>query len=400
MPSVSVADLIAGHRDELARATAEQIRQEVAGYRQLDPEATADMVTSIAANHDVLHRLLLRGGEIAPDDLDYIRIPVTRRQRAGIPLDDFLAALRIELRAIWDAVLAEAGDDEPARSQALELARPIIEFTNVLSTVATAAYTEAAEAAAAEGDRLRRDLLENLLGGRPPVAASLAAAHDAGLDGPAGLVVVVAVHPADVDADVRRTATFALARAAAGVLRPLAVARQDEIVLVVGLQGTTPTRIASTLTEARDRLAASTVALRVGISTVHAGLAEVVDAYREARAAAEATTALTALAELGPVDYLALLPDATVLRLITPRVVAFVREQLRGKGDLLDTLKAFAAADMSLTATAAAIDVHVNTVRHRLSRIAELTGHDPRNFAGLFELAVAVRVVQARVEDL
>lgn len=400
MPSAGVADLIA-KRDGLARATAEQILKEVASYRQLKPDAGADIVASIAANHGVLLRMLREGGEIATADLDYIRLPAIRRQRAGIALDDFLAALRIELRAIWDAVLAEAGDDESARSQALELARPIIEFTNVLSTVATAAYTEAAEAAAAESNRLRRDLLEDLLNGRPPVsAAALAAAHDAGLDGSAGCVVVVAVPAADVDADVRRTATVALARAATGVLRPLAVARQDEIVLVAGLQGTTAAKLATALTAARERLSASTVDLRVGISTVHSGLASVVAAYREARAAAEATTSLTALAELGPVDYLALLPDTTVLRLITPRVVEFIEQQSHGSGELLQTLEAFAAADMSLTSTAAALDVHVNTVRHRLSRIAEHTGHDPRNFAGLFELAVAVRIVAARVEDL
>ena len=48
--------------------------------------------------------------------------------------------------------------------------------------------------------------------------------------------------------------------------------------------------------------------------------------------------------------------------------------------------QAFAAADLNVSRTAAAMFLHPNTIRYRLERIAATTGHDPRTFTGLAEL--------------
>ncbi len=52
----------------------------------------------------------------------------------------------------------------------------------------------------------------------------------------------------------------------------------------------------------------------------------------------------------------------------------------------IETISAFAAADMNITTAASALHVHPNTVRYRLARIADTTGLDPRTFSGLADL--------------
>ena len=49
-------------------------------------------------------------------------------------------------------------------------------------------------------------------------------------------------------------------------------------------------------------------------------------------------------------------------------------------------MRAFAAASLNVTTAASDLGLHPNTLRYRLDRIAEQTGHDPRTFAGLVEL--------------
>ena len=56
----------------------------------------------------------------------------------------------------------------------------------------------------------------------------------------------------------------------------------------------------------------------------------------------------------------------------------------------IDTLRAFLADDGSLQRTARHLFVHVNTVRHRLERVRDLTGRDPFTFAGRTEIAIAL----------
>ena len=52
----------------------------------------------------------------------------------------------------------------------------------------------------------------------------------------------------------------------------------------------------------------------------------------------------------------------------------------------IETIRAFADADLNVAGAAERIHVHPNTIRYRLQQIATKTGHDPRTFAGLVEL--------------
>jgi PucR C-terminal helix-turn-helix domain/GGDEF-like domain len=65
---------------------------------------------------------------------------------------------------------------------------------------------------------------------------------------------------------------------------------------------------------------------------------------------------------------------------------------LRSGSPLLDTLSAYLEQGLSLEATARMLFVHPNTVRYRLRRIAELTGHVPGDGRGTFALQIGVTI--------
>ena len=58
--------------------------------------------------------------------------------------------------------------------------------------------------------------------------------------------------------------------------------------------------------------------------------------------------------------------------------------------ELLDTLRAFLAKDMSVADSARALYIHRNTLTYRLDRITEITGHNPRRLDGAVHLYMAI----------
>ena len=67
-----------------------------------------------------------------------------------------------------------------------------------------------------------------------------------------------------------------------------------------------------------------------------------------------------------------------------------VMSDRRRRTDYVKTLATFLERDGSLTATARAQFLHVNTVRHRLERIRDLTGRDPLVFKDRVAFAIAI----------
>ncbi|QBE47907.1 PucR family transcriptional regulator [Leucobacter triazinivorans] len=97
---------------------------------------------------------------------------------------------------------------------------------------------------------------------------------------------------------------------------------------------------------------------------------------------------LGALLEQQPSERL----DPFIEQLMTPIVEA---DEL-GRGDLVKTLAAFLASDQRLQETADRLFVHVNTVRHRLKRIRELSGRDPLSPMGAVDLRIALWSAERR----
>jgi sugar diacid utilization regulator len=397
-----IATMLAARRAELATESLREIRAAIPAYSAIDdPVILADVTEHVAENHDALRSSLVRGEPVTAQELAFIGPHAALRARRGVPLADFLQAFRIGHRVIWDAIVEFAAEDEQAAAAALDAARLVMEFIDLASTHAAQAYLEAQQLLLAEGDRVRRDLLEDLLAGREPAPGPrLTAARAAGLEsrGRCVLIAAVPVSPAD-DELALRSAASALARAAGGVLRPLTVVRQDEIVIVRALDGDDARRLTEPVERAQRDLAATGVRLAIGISTPLETTAGLPDGYREACAALESLPpggGLMALPDLSAFDYLTLRSDGTVLRLLAPAVRRFVEEDTAGGGALTATLLAYASANLNAKVAAQRLYIHVNTAHHRLARIEDKTGCDLRDLGDVQELLIAIRLAGAR----
>ena len=397
-----VAAMLEARREELAQQTLERIRHAIPAYATIEDAAIlADVTQHVAENHDVLRTSLLRGRPVTEEDLAFIRPHAALRARRGVPVADFLQAFRIGHWVIWDAIVELAEEDEEVRAAALLAARLVIEFIDHASTHAAQSYLEAQQLLVAEGDRVRRDLLEDLLAGREPAPGPrLSAARAAGLDADGRCMLAAAVPVGVIEDELAfRSAASTLARAVGGPVRPLTVVRHDEIVIVRALGAEDPRTLTEPIREAARELATNGLALAVGISTASETTAGLPDAYRDACTAVESLGpdgGVLALAELSAFDYLTLRADETARRLLSPAIQRFVEEDAASGGALTGTLLEYAASNLNAKVAAQRLFIHVNTAHHRLARIEEKTGCDLRALADVQELLIAIRLADGR----
>jgi hypothetical protein len=100
------------------------------------------------------------------------------------------------------------------------------------------------------------------------------------------------------------------------------------------------------------------------------------------------------LSSLSAFEYLTTHADPTARRLVSAPVANFVDDESSNGGALIETLRAYATANMSTKQTAELLHVHVNTVHYRLSKIAERTGCDLRSVNSVIELLIAARLAE------
>ncbi len=232
-----IADALQARRDELISTGVAEIRNRMETYRRADPALIEDVTSHIGEHHDLLCAVLRRGKPAAAREFEFVGRHAALRARRGISLSDFLEAFRSYHNVVWDAVLDASRPGGEAADQALAAARTVIRHIDLATTEASAAYLEAQQLLVADGDRARRDLLEDLLAGRSPAtAAGLAVARAAGLEGDGRCVLIAAVPTvAPEDEAVLRPAATTLAGAVDRGRAPLAVARHGEIVIVKAL---------------------------------------------------------------------------------------------------------------------------------------------------------------------
>jgi sugar diacid utilization regulator len=390
--------------DETVDAAVAAMRAEIPSYGERDDPAFLESLRAhIGANFEAMLQSLEQQRPLTREDLMFVRPAATQRSRAGLPLRDFMHAFRIGHRHIWEALLA-AVDDEETREAALGTVGPVIDYINLASTHAAEVYVEVEQLLHAHGERVRRDLLEDLLGGRQPEPGPrLEAAREAGLTADANHVVVAALACVEPDDEYSlRSACGAIGRACAGAgLAPLVVVRRNEIVAVAVADRRPLSAIADSLREAQAKLTDHGLPLAVGVSTVQSGLDRVAGAYLEACAARERLGprgGVLSLPSLSAFEYVTEIGGDTAERLVAPAVREFVEQDLAGDGVLCGTLLEYVAADMNTKAAAARLFVHVNTARYRLDRIAERTGCDLRRVEDVLELVIAIRLARARRE--
>lgn len=396
--------IIVGLREragDLAADAVRTIRAQIPAYRDAGAPSPDELHDQILDHYLVKLDALARDRAPSADDLPFIHKAAMRRARAGFALHDYINAYRIGHQVMWDAVVAHAGTAPAGHEAALSLAGPLMRYCDLATAQAARAYTEHRRYLAAETASTRRELLNYLLEGRMPERGPVqAAARGYGLES-GGRMVVLVVVPAGCDADAE--APYVIGSALADVrvadARTLCAVRNDEIVAVPALGRTgDPRELCERLDGLWERFADDDVELAVGVSTVVTGVSSLPAAYREARAAIDLLPpdgGVAALPRLSPFEYMALRADSTAGHLVDPRVRTLIEEDRARGGVLIATIRAFAASDLNLRATASSLQVHHNTAQYRLRRISERTGHNPRRISDLIDLLVAIALADA-----
>jgi len=394
-----IVTLIEESLDRIVAETVDTIMSQIPVYRQRPERGLQqDLVKHVDAVFRVLLVVIAERRMPIRSDFAMTREMAYRRVEQGVSLNDFLRAFRIGQLNLWHAVLEGAGDDPDAQRAALAIVDQLMMVIEVGSAVAAEGYLDAQQHQLADRDRVRRDLVEDLLTGQvPTMGAKASILGAAGLDRSDCLLVLSAVvlDGGAVDRTLR-TAVSAV-RASRGTGRPgLVVTRQDEVVAVLPVPAPEVANCTRGVGKALEELTAPGGLLGVGISTPRGGLALVPEAYEEACAAREALgtrAGVVALPLLSTFDYLVMRVDTTARRLVRPELVRFVEDDATRGGALVATLLEYVASDLNAKTVASRLHMHANTVYYRLDRIAELTGCDVRSFAGVLELLIAVRVI-------
>ncbi len=398
----AMLDILRARREELVDDGVRRIRSEIPGYAAIsDPGFIADVRAHVGQEHDAIIRSIELGRPLTRQEIDFVRPRATRRV-GRLALADFLHAFRIYTEVFWEAVLATA-TDEASRREALAVPSIVIRYMSIAAGEAAEVYVEAERLMLAQGERVRRDLLEDLLGGRAPSPGpKLAAARAAGLAPACACVVVVAAPTTALhDEHHLRACSVSLSRAFATIDQPLTVVRQHEVVIVAPVAREAIDRVVEALGAVQAQLADERLTLAVGVSTLHEGLTSMPAAYAEAVAAAERMRpagGVLALSGLSAFDCLTLFGQDTARRRIPEAVRAFVADDVAEGKVLITTLLEYVASDLNAKLAAERLYVHPNTARYRLAKIEERTGTHLRRVADVLDLLIAIRVAEAEFE--
>ena len=277
------------------------------------------------------------------------------RARQGVPIEAVLGAIHVAERAIWSRAREVAAEDGVPAALLLDARELYDDWSEAvrarLITAHRATEVDQGLPAAHRDAALLRRLLE---GG---TAGSLAAA-EAGL--PAGGLWVTVARPGDTPLEAARLAS---ARGSG----PAVAAELDG--LRVGVVSREPARV-------------------TGPALGVAGPVEPEELAAARRLALAALLAAESVGRTGAVHV----AEVATLAAITDRadVAAALVERNRPARTALGShaegvarsVCAWVQADRDVTAAAAALFVHPNTVRNRLQRFAEVTGIDPHSTFG------------------
>ena len=385
-----VGRALAGRYVEIGQEIAARIVDEIPGYRDLPPDVIADLRAGATATVELLARTFAEGSTIRRENLGFLRELAARRAHQGVPLEVFTHAYRVALLAYWDACADEATRLRIPRAAGFALAGSAIEAIDIITTQAAEAYLREETRVRTQSGRAARDLVERLINGEPidPGRRQRAAP---GLD-PTGplLTIVGRVEQTTLAVgDALQLARDTLEEdMALGVTGPLIAIRHGELVAISA--ATSPSAKADSLRAARQRtLAEHAIDVRYGVGVPSRGFPSVQQGYREATLSLSYTSAsrpIVSLDELSALECAVVGATATTKAVIASKGVSLRALSPDDLVAAVETIRAFAAADLNVANAAQRMHVHPNTVRYRLQQIATKTGYDPRTFAGLIDL--------------
>ncbi|MEU4602602.1 helix-turn-helix domain-containing protein [Kribbella sp. NPDC023972] len=331
-------------------------------------------------------------------ELAIVRELGRRAAEQGIPAgrvaDLYLSAAWRMWRDLPDVVPYR--DRDTVRASAQAVLRAVGEAIAVLVD----SYQVATKHLIRQEESLRRELVDDLLRGDPDVAGMVERAEPFGLDLGRPHQVVLA-RPADglpeADASVNMLEAFILDRFGD---REVLVATKEGL-LVVLIPATTPSTAPRTVNQGVGTLIHDALIRhrsgrewRVSTGRPYPGSYGIARSYEEAR---EALTLADRLRLDTPVVdaqdmlvYRVLVRDQAAIVDLIQAVLTPLTGARGGAEPLLRTLEAYFATGEVATDAARRLNVSVRTVTYRLTKVRELTGHDPGDPGQRFILHIAV----------
>jgi sugar diacid utilization regulator len=315
---------------------------------QAEPFAVAVRVGRSVAGH----LLLSADDELGPIDRALVDVATT-----GVALEfaKTRAALEVEGRlrgeVVSDLLSGLYPGEDMVAARAARLGYDLAEPRDVL-VIEARVPDELREAWGADGPRQLADVVRERLALRAP--RSLVSVH-------AGSIVVLATGQGRADLEPRELAADLRAHLEA-------ILGERSVSIVIGDRCDRPDAFAPAFRLARD---AMDVMLKVG------RMGDVIGSR-----------------ELGPYAVLLRATSRTDLEAFARRTLLPVIDyDARHHGDLLATLRAYLDEDRGQRRTAARCFVHVNTVVYRIRRIEELLGVDLREPTDVFDVTLALRIL-------
>lgn len=368
-----------------------EVYAEIPAYRALHGSQLAEVrsITGWLVTRSM--ELWVRGASrLPPEDVERLKGIGRARAADGRSIGAVVRAHRIGSAAAVRLLREQAGDRLDA-ADVFALGELWLTSIDQISESLTAGHAEAVDRLDADRERARRALLDDLLIGRQ---ASQGAIRDRArtLDiAPPDPAVLVVAEPAREPAErVRALAEHVtvsvglelLAEAAPAGADPLVTTRSGRVVVLVSAEDAG--RVTGVLVERGWR----------GCVLEPRGLSDLSAAYRLADGALE-----TAPPHAHGEDGLLRDADVSVLALLNGGAItpASVRGAVLGPllaqehRHLLETLRAYFRAGAATTA-ADLLHVHAQTLRYRLKRVRELTGHDPHRPWSRFVLETACAI--------
>jgi hypothetical protein len=368
--------LVAVHRE---RATAVERTLTYMGtmptYGKLDPEALRLGVrASIDAVLDGMKNRRLPG---SPDDTAGFEQRGAARARQGLPVTEMLAGWRAGQESLYLLARDLAPDVLDRDALLLEFLELVIAWADFAMLAASDGHRHSELTRARELHQVQSNLVRRLLTGTVAPGEVRMAVAPLGLDPAAEYHAVRARPEPSVDGETieQHLGVDGLVKRGRG--------------LVVWIDGDISGFIADL-----PKVAAPTA---IGISEP-VPLHDLEPAFRRATRALDTALALGVrgvfdLTTLGV--QAAVVGDADVGDVMVRRYID-VLNRVTGGDVILKTVERFLANDCGIEATAKDLDVHVNTVRHRVSRFEDATGRSLRETEALVEVWWALQRQQLR----
>lgn len=391
----AMAEEVHNNLDPLVTLITDAIEVEIEAYRdELVPRP--DLRGSVRRN---LEALLVGLAERRPPTKEQVTVRRelgSRRAMQGLPVDALIKAFHIGYREVWARLVAALppGDDE-ATTNLLTGATTVWQWVHEVTDALAAAHAATTRSLEARAVGARQRFVELLVAGDLGGKEARRLARSLGL-APSGRFAVVVVRGAtdELDAvELQRRLDEAPGQHAVAVRATLVIVvsqhataddaegegRSDRGDDAEAPQAVAPHAVATTCREVFPAAAIAVGATRDGL-----------DGARNSLEDAEQSLAVTSdgqVVEFEQVWLWATLFGAAerLEPLLEPG-----REVAEGHPHLAEAVRAFAASGFSVSEASRQLGLHANTVSYRLDRWYELTGWNPRSFAGLTRSVAAL----------